>query len=295
MRVTSFISLCVISLGIMQAACAKSIRFEYPSVSYVNFQSPDLSKPDATIDISGQLRIPADATSVSPVPAVLILHGSSGIDSRGAFYTKALNAHGYATLEIDMWAARNVGSPAERPSLPSLTVPDAFSALEFLSGNEKIDKNKISILGFSWGGVVSMLAATSHYQEVYGNGQRFAANIAHYPVCWAYTANIPGISFTNINSDGVLIQIGELDDYDESAQPCEDLIAGLPEEERELVQLKVYQDAYHAWDRLQPAIVVQDPFSHLGQGGEVRIEANIRAAKKSKKTIIKFLQNTVLN
>jgi len=294
MRVLSVIAVFLAPLFFVKTVSAKSIRFEYPNVSYVNFQSPDLTKPGETLTIAGQLRVPADASSDNPVPAVVILHGSAGIDSRGTFYTKALNAHGYATLEIDMWAARSLGGALERPALPSLTVPDAFSALAFLSNNELIDDSKISILGFSWGGVVSMLTATSHYQTLYGANRRFSANIAHYPVCWAYTANIPGISFSELNTDGVLIQIGELDDYDEGSQPCEDLISGLPQQEQELVKLKTYENAYHAWDRLQPAMTVQDPFSHLGQGGEVRIEANIKAATKSRSKVIKFLKRTVL-
>ena len=37
---------------------------------------------------------------------MLILHGSAGVDSRGDFYARALNAAGIATLEIDYWEAR---------------------------------------------------------------------------------------------------------------------------------------------------------------------------------------------
>ncbi len=37
------------------------------------------------------------------VPAVLILHGSGGVDGRGAFYAQALQDAGIATLEITMF------------------------------------------------------------------------------------------------------------------------------------------------------------------------------------------------
>lgn len=46
------------------------------------------------------------AVSQPKVPAVLILHGSNGVDGRGAFYAKALQEAGIATLEITMFQRR---------------------------------------------------------------------------------------------------------------------------------------------------------------------------------------------
>jgi hypothetical protein len=73
-----------------------------PIISYVNFQSAHPSNP---LTISGQLRVPT-TNAEEKVPAVVIVHGSAGVDSRGAFYSRALTDAGIATLEIDMWAAR---------------------------------------------------------------------------------------------------------------------------------------------------------------------------------------------
>lgn len=42
------------------------------------------------------------------VPAVVIMHGSAGVDSRGALYARELNLAGIATLEVDMWGARGL-------------------------------------------------------------------------------------------------------------------------------------------------------------------------------------------
>ena len=57
------------------------------------------------------------------LPAVVILHGSAGVDSRGDFYARALNAAGIATFEIDMWEARGINSAADRPPIPLFTYP----------------------------------------------------------------------------------------------------------------------------------------------------------------------------
>jgi hypothetical protein len=51
------------------------------------------------------------SANTAKVPAVLILHGSGGIDGRGAYYAKALQDAGIATLEITMFA------PGGRPRL----------------------------------------------------------------------------------------------------------------------------------------------------------------------------------
>ncbi|MCP4229232.1 MAG: hypothetical protein GY771_03675, partial [bacterium] len=51
--------------------------------------------------VKGTLLIPKDVTK--PYPAVIIVHGSGGIDGRGAFYAKGLNEAGIATFEIKMF------------------------------------------------------------------------------------------------------------------------------------------------------------------------------------------------
>ena len=66
--------------------------------AYVGFRT---AAPVALI-VSGKLRLPFDGDGA----AVVICHGSDGVDGRGDFYAPALNAAGIATLEIDMWAAR---------------------------------------------------------------------------------------------------------------------------------------------------------------------------------------------
>ena len=165
-------------------------------ISFVQFQSPDLTKPPGTmLTIQGKLSVPGEAGPPQGGPgrhgqrklaAVLILHGSSGVDARGDFYEAALNEAGIATLQIDMWQARGYSAPGQRPAAIYLTYPDAFSALAFLSKQPNIDPARIGVLGFSWGGLVSMGAAERLYASTYGNGLTFKAHVAHYPVCYAW-------------------------------------------------------------------------------------------------------------
>ena len=276
-------------------AAAGVIDADLPAISYVSFESPNLLFPDEPLTISGQLRIPTGKSQEvgadliqNGIPAVIVLHGSAGIDSRGDLYVEALNEAGIATLEIDMWAARGLSGGGDRPDSPTLTVPDAFSALNYLAENPAIDSNQIGIIGFSWGGVVTMLAATGDYTDLYGEGLSFAAYVANYPVCWAYSAGIPGIFFDDLTENPVLIQIGDHDDYDDGSGPCEALAAPFSN-----VSVNVYNNSYHAWDRLQPEMTVTDPYAHQGAGGEVEIVPNSGEAFQSRSNVIQFFEENL--
>jgi dienelactone hydrolase len=271
----------------LQAQAGK-IDPDFPQISYIQYPSFDIVAPGQALTIGGQLRIP-DSDSEA-LPAVVILHGSAGVDSRGALYARALNDAGIATLEIDMWGARGIAGGAQRPPLPTFTLPDAFGALNYLANHPGIDAERIGVLGFSWGGVMSLLSANQSYTDLLGNGRQFAAHVAHYPVCWGYNVGIPGIEFSTLTGAPVLIQVGSLDDYDEGGAPCENLAAPFSE-----VSVNVYPNAHHAWDRLQPPLTVQDPFSHLGEGVavgcevgncEVNIIPNPGKANQSSKAVV---------
>ncbi|MCG8611964.1 MAG: dienelactone hydrolase family protein [Pseudomonadales bacterium] len=266
----------------------------WPTVSYVTFASTDMADPRM---VSAELRVPVIESSENegdhPLPAVVVVHGSAGIDSRGAFYIEQLNKKGYVTLELDLWSTRGwVGPIKGRPSGVPETLGDAFGALKYLSELPFIEAEHIGILGFSWGGVVSMLTATEPYQEALSQDDlSFAAHIAHYPVCWSYNL-VPGYEFMALTGAPVLIQSGKLDDYD-GPETCDNLKASLPAESQSHIDVKMYGNAYHAFDRLEPMLVVEDPYSHEGAGGEVVIKPNRYKAKKARHSVIKFFDTNL--
>lgn len=266
-----------------------------PETTFVEFPSIDIEQsPPALLTIKGKLKVPNHRFHGNrfgqhrKVPAVVILHGSSGIDFRGDFHARALNMAGIATLEIDMWEARDIQSPADRPPLPIFNYPDAFAALAFLSQHPDIDPERIGVMGFSWGGVVTMASATQLYSSQFGGGLQFAAHVAHYPVCFAYNSGLPGTEFVELTGAPVLIQIGEEDDYDESSAPCHGLKNSLPEEFQDDVEIAAYDNAYHAFDRLQVPITVNDPFAHLGQGGDVEMIPDPDQAYNARYNAVRF-------
>lgn len=278
--------------------------------TFIEFPSVDISD-GSVLSVKGKLKIPVrhnnQGHNKSPrnkFAAVVILHGSSGVDFRGDFYARGLNEAGIATLEIDMWEARGIQSASEQPPLPIFTYPDAFAALKYLSEHPDIDPAKIGVLGFSWGGVITMAAATETYAAQFGGDLRFAAHVAHYPLCFCYnTPGFAGLEFTQLTGAPILVQIGEEDDYDEGSEPCYALRSSLNEQFQGLIDIKAYEGAYHGFDRLQVPTTIEDPFSHRGQGLEeegcgeggckVEIIPNPQAAYEARLNAVRFFQRNL--
>ena len=224
--------------------------------------------------------------------AVVIVHGSSGPDSRGPALAAALLGAGMATLEIDMWAPRGLKGGLDRPKSLTDTLPDVFGAFAYLAGRDDVDAERIGIAGFSWGGVMSMLTATRpHAERWLQGGERFAAHAPFYPVAWAYD-RVPGLEFREFTGAPILLQCGALDSYDPPGAPerlrdeTERLAPGL-------LRLIVHEGATHAFDRTEPDMMIRDPFAHGGQGGEVLFAANGEAAAAARAAAAKFFSDNL--
>jgi dienelactone hydrolase len=248
------------------------------------------SEADPPLTIAGKLSTPVES---GPAPAVLICHGSDGVDPRGAFHGAALNGAGFATFEIDMWAARGVkrGALARPRSVPE-TLPDAFAALVFMARQPEIDPGRLGILGFSWGGVVSLLTATPRWRNLLGaNAPPIRAHAALYPVCWAYE-NVPGLSLAELTGAPILIQAGDADAYDDP-DGLEQLLARLPVSSRTLIRGVTHKGAGHGFDRDAPARTIVDPFAHKGAGGPVLMAFHPEAAAAARAANVAFFSQSL--
>lgn len=290
------------------------------TVSFVSFPSPNIAvSPPTLLTIKGKLSVPAAITDPrcdlgygvgtgGKRPAVLILHGSSGVDSRGDFYEGALNAAGITTLQIDMWEARGVTGVANRPSAPIYTYPDVFNALAFLSARADVDPQRIGVLGFSWGGVMALGSAEQLYAGQFGGGRKFKAHVANYPVCYgANNAAIvapaspaqAGTQFLHLTGAQVLIQIGSNDSYDNGSAHCTALAQAVNATNGNLVKVNVYPGAYHAWDRLMIPVTAPDPFGNEGSYFStgvvptVVIVPDVAQAYTSRDRVVRFFRGTL--
>lgn len=236
-------------------------------VSFEAVALPGLGEA-STLLIPAIFNVPAGHTG--KLPAVVILHGSAGLDSRGGLHGRDLNRAGIATLELDMWGARGLsGGAAGRPKRVQDTLPDLAGALAFLSHQTNIDATRIGAIGFSWGGVQAMLAATAPVSAELERqtGVRLGGLAAFYPVCWGYN-HVPGYEFKALGPVRLLVLAGANDQYDDDPNACQTLVSGLPAADRAKVRVQVFAGSQHGFDMLEPAQRYQDPFLHRGKGGE---------------------------
>ncbi len=262
---TGFVAAVVAPLWFLPSAIGSEAEIAPTVMRIVSYAA---SGPDRPLTVSGILRIPKN--DGARLPGVVVLHGSAGMDSRGRLHADDLNRLGVATLEIDMWGARNLaGGAAGRPAKVHETLPDLAGALALLAKHPAIDPQRLGVIGFSWGGVLAMLAATRPIAESWFApvGVRVAGLVAFYPVCWGYN-RVPGYDFREFGESQLLILTGERDRYDDDPFACSRLVEALPERDRRKIVVNVYPDAEHGFNMLEPLERYTDPFLHRGKGGE---------------------------
>lgn len=111
--------------------------------------------------IFGMLHKPLNVSG--KIPAVLMCHGFAG-NKTGKFriyvaIAELLAKHGIASLRIDFRGSGDSEGEFNEMTLEG-EVSDAVKCLEFLSTLPFVDKDRLGILGNSFGGAVSVLAAS---------------------------------------------------------------------------------------------------------------------------------------
>jgi dienelactone hydrolase len=194
----------------------------------------------------GRLYLPPDASAEAPAPAVVILHGASGVQSvRELTYARQFARDGVAALVIDVFAARRDMASGFVNRLLNITeamfLADAYAGLKLLAARPDIDRERIALIGFSYGGMVATYAAYRQVAERYApEGPRFAAHVAFYAPCIA--------EFQDSRATGapLLMLYGERDaivDPERCARVAEQLEEGGGE-----VEMVAYPEAVHQWD-----------------------------------------------
>jgi dienelactone hydrolase len=279
------------------------------AVAWLAVAPPAVAGADATIErlaftvsgvpardaaVSGELRIPASARE--RVAAVVILHSSPGFDGRGAFYAEALNRAGLATVEIDYLHGRGI------PASPRANLPHVYGTLGHLARHPRIDPARIGVMGFSWGGILALLTSSEALTRQYGDGQRFAAHLPLYPICWRHRGVLAGTPggwtdlapavYRRLTGAPVHILAGARDDYDGEPGACPNFVADLPAEARARVALTVYPDATFGWDsRFSSA--AYDRGAKQGTGGIVTVAADAAIAARSRAFAVEFFRQSL--
>jgi dienelactone hydrolase len=216
--------------------------------SHSPFTLSDVGDPEEApaTEAAATLYLPPAASAAAPVPAVVILHGASGVQSvRELTYGRQFAAQGVAALVIDVFAPRRDRATGFVNRLLQITeamfLADAYAGLEYLAARAEIDASRVALIGFSYGGMVATYAAYEQVAQRYApQGPRFAAHVAFYAPCIA--------EFEDSRSTGapLLMLYGGRDaiiDPDRCARIAAQLEAG-----GGAVETVVYPEAVHQWD-----------------------------------------------
>jgi dienelactone hydrolase len=230
----------------LEAARAQGVfRTEVYPVQTVTLSTQDflLGKKDGKpAMIAGELRIPKPGPD--RLPAVVIVHGSGGIDFNHGMWAGELNKAGFATFTIDSFTGRGiVNTITNQEQLSSYTMMnDAFSSLAVLAKHPRIDPDKIAVMGFSRGAIPSLYASMNRFQNTYApEGAKFAAYIGFYTPC-----GVALIDDEKVSAEPIRLYHGVADDW-VPVGPCRDYVARLKKAGAN-IDLVEYPGAYHAFD-----------------------------------------------
>jgi dienelactone hydrolase len=116
-----------------------------------------------------------------PFPALIMLHGCSGLGSRDKMWAERLRTWGYLSLRVNSFAPRNLKRVCGGGILEmAARVPDALAALAFLRTLPDVESQRIALMGWSHGGGAT-LSTLGAAPEDPSDG--FRAAVAYYPAC----------------------------------------------------------------------------------------------------------------
>jgi dienelactone hydrolase len=118
---------------------------------------------------------------------VILLHGTDGPSSNAVnAWRSFLNGAGYGTVRLDSYGGRGLTQASTDQAAISqfAQVYDAFRLIEVLAEHERIDPNRVVLMGFSRGGTAALYASLARFHELYGpKTDSIAAYLPFYPSC----------------------------------------------------------------------------------------------------------------
>ena len=194
-------------------------------------------------EVFGELVIPYDSLNPNKkYPLIIGVAGSMGWKSHHLEYLKMYQDLGFATFELNSFKSRDIKSTVgeQNQVTTAAMIVDAYKALEELSDHSLINKEKISITGWSLGGAVTLFSAWLPLKNTINTELSFASHLAFYPPCFFELENM------EFSQSPIHILIGESDDWT-PAEPCNNLVNELNDYCN--IDITIYKDSHHGFDR----------------------------------------------
>ena len=222
------------------------------------------------VTLAGELRLPP---GTDKVPVVVLVHGIAGLTSNHDEWARVLNGWGIGVFMPDHLSGRGIApmSPGDFMLSAPARMVDVYHALPRLLKDPRIDPERIAIMGFSYGGLVTLLSSQERFRTLYGlPNVQFAAYIALYASCYLRLRDDVKVAARPIR-----LFHGTGDDWNPVEQ-CRALVADLKKAGAN-VTLTEYPGASHVYD--DPSIKVRLNFPQAmstrkcslaeGEGGQI--------------------------
>ena len=231
--------LCLFTSTLFSQFSIEKITFSSANPFSFNDIISDLKNQEKQ-EVYGTLIIPDRAES-EKIPLVIGVAGSYGWAEHHFQYLEMFRQMGIATFELNSFKSRNITSTVGTQTEITMAamILDAYKALEVLSAHPKIDKEKISIVGWSLGGGVTLFSGWLPVKNAINKKISFASHLAFYPPCFIDPEN------RDFTKSPIHIIIGELDNWTPS-KPCEDLASKLRPAAN--IDVTIFENSYHSFD-----------------------------------------------
>ncbi len=225
----------------------------FPSLSPFDLRDIAAARETPT-RIEATLFLPKGPLASHSVPAVVFLHGASGVlAARELTYGPQLAAMGIAALAIDTYGSRRdmASTFVERVMriTETMFVADAYAGLAYLAARPEIDARRVVLTGFSYGAMATTFALYRQLADAFAHdnllpakpdGPRFAGHVAFYGPCIAHFDD-------NRTTGAPLLMLQGADDQLLDPKRC----AAVADELRaggSPVEIIRYPGAVHQWD-----------------------------------------------
>jgi len=242
------------SLTVLSQNIEELISFESSNPFSLNDIIEDFDNQEKQT-VFGKLILPNDSLDPNKkFPLVIGVAGSLGWGEHHYKYLEMYQKMGIATFELNSFKSRGITSTVGTQNQVTISamIVDAYKALEVLSKHPNIDKNKISITGWSLGGGVTLFSAWMPVKNAINKELKFASHLAFYPPCFIEPENI------EFSDSPIHILIGDLDNWT-PAKPCSDLVNKLNKKSN--IGLTIYKDSHHSFDRNSPVIRNEEAYN----------------------------------
>lgn len=215
----------------------------FESMTLTDQQFLQGNKTGPKVTLAGELRFPRQ--QMKRYPVVVLVHGSGGVSGYVDDWAKEINKIGTAVFILDSFTGRGLYKVNnDQSQLGRLAqIVDAYRVLDVLAQHKHIDKTRITLMGFSRGGQVTLYSSLKRFQKLHGpdTGIEYSAYLAFYPACGTRYKHDGDVADKPIH-----IFHGSADNYN-SIVPCRNYVKRLQQNNKN-IQLHEYAGAHHVYD-----------------------------------------------